>query len=86
MNDFNEIIKEICEEENIELINYQGSWLKELRKDNKVRFIVGYKFSLNNQSVGLVVDIKVYSMILYVRKYLLSFIMLFLIIMMRTKY
>ena len=58
MNDFNEIIKEICEEENIELINYQGSWLKELRKDNKVRFIVGYKFSLNNQSVGLVVDDK----------------------------
>ena len=58
MKEFNEIIKEICNEENIELITYQGNWLKELRKDNKTRFIVGYKFSLNNQSIGIVVDDK----------------------------
>ena len=58
MSEFDKIIKEICEEENIELITYQDNWLKELRKDNKVRFIAGYKFSLNNQSIGLVVDDK----------------------------
>ena len=58
MNEFNEIIKEICEKENIILNNYQGGWLKELIKDNKVRFIVGYKFANNNQSIGIVVDDK----------------------------
>ncbi len=58
MKDFNEIIDEICKEENITLITYQGNWLKELKKDNKTRFIVGYKFSLNNQGIGLVVDDK----------------------------
>lgn len=58
MKEFNEIIEEICEEENITLNNYQGKWLKELIKDNKTRYIVGYKFSLNNQGIGLVVDDK----------------------------
>lgn len=58
MNEFNEIIKEICEKENIIINNYQGGWLKELIKDNKVRFIVGYKFANNNQSIGILVDDK----------------------------
>ena len=58
MNEFNEIIKEICEEEKIVLNNYQDDWLKELIKDNKVRYIVGYKFALNNQSIGVLVDDK----------------------------
>ena len=58
MKEYNEIIKEICEEENINLITYQGGWLKELRKGNATKYIVGYKFSLNNQGISLVVDDK----------------------------
>ena len=58
MKEYNEIIKEICEEENIDLITYQGGWLKELRKGNVTKYIVGYKFSLNNQGISLVVDDK----------------------------
>ena len=58
MKEYNEIIKEICEEENINLITYQGGWLKELRKGNVTNYIVGYKFSLNNQGISLVVDDK----------------------------
>lgn len=58
MKEFNEIIKEICEEESIELITYQDNWLKELKKDNITKYIVGYKFSLNNQGISLVVDDK----------------------------
>ena len=58
MKEFNEIINEICNEENIELIPYQNNWLKELKKENKTRYIVGYKFSLNNQGIGQVVDDK----------------------------
>ena len=58
MKEYNEIIKEICIEENINLTTYQGGWLKELRKGNKTRYIVGYKFSLNNQGISLIVDDK----------------------------
>ncbi len=58
MNEYNELIKEICKEENIELNIYQGNWLKELRKGNITKYIVGYKFSLNNQGISLVVDDK----------------------------
>ena len=58
MKEYNEIIKEICEEENINLITYQGGWLKELRKGNGTKYIVGYKFSLNNQGISIVVDDK----------------------------
>ena len=58
MKEFNEIIDEICKEENIKITKYQDNWLKELEKDNKRRYIVGYKFSLNNQSIGLIVDDK----------------------------
>ena len=58
MEDFNKIIEEICKEENIKLTSYQGDWLKKLEKNNIVRYMVGYKFSLNNQSIGLVVDDK----------------------------
>jgi len=59
MHDYNEIIKKICELENIKLTSYQeGSWLKILEKNNKTRYIVGYKFSLNNQGISNIMDDK----------------------------
>ena len=58
MKDFNEIIEEICNEENIKLSIYQDNWLKILEKDNKIKYIVGHKFSLNNQGISIIMDDK----------------------------
>ena len=45
--------------EKIKLTTYQeGSWLKILEKNNKTRYIVGYKFSLNNQGISNIMDDK----------------------------
>ena len=58
MKDYNEIIEEICEEENIKLSLFQRKWLKILEKNDKTRYIVGYKFSLNNQGISNIMDDK----------------------------
>lgn len=49
---FNQIIKEICIEENIQCQELSDDWVIKLTKDNTNKFIVGYKFDLNTQAVS----------------------------------
>lgn len=44
---YNGLIKEICKEENIEIETYSDNWIFRLKKDNKYRHILGYRFELN---------------------------------------
>ena len=53
-----EMIKQICDEENIKCKFLSKDWVIELEKDGKTRYICGYKFDLNLHGVGLVVDDK----------------------------
>lgn len=55
---FKEIIKEICIENNIKYKFLSKDWVIMLEKDGKTRFISGYKFDLNSQSIGLIADDK----------------------------
>lgn len=48
----NEIIKEICIEEDIQCQELSDDWVIKLTKNNKNKFIVGYKFDLNTQAVS----------------------------------
>ena len=49
---FNDIIKEICKEKDIEYQELSDDWIIKLKKNNKIRFIVGYKFDLNTQALS----------------------------------
>ena len=55
---FKEIIKEICNEENIKYKFLSKDWVIMLEKDRKTRFISGHKFDLNSHGIGLIVDDK----------------------------
>lgn len=52
------VIKEICEEEKIEFKLLSRDWIIRLKKDNKERFISGYKFDLNSHALGEILDDK----------------------------
>lgn len=57
-NMFHKIINEICEENDI-LINYLSKdWVIELTKNNKTRYICGYKFDSLRHGLGEVFDDK----------------------------
>lgn len=58
MDIFKTLIKEICDEENIEFSILSKDWVIMLKKDNIVRFIIGNKFDLNTHASGLVFDDK----------------------------
>jgi len=58
MSEFNLIIAKICENHNINYKLVSKDWIYILKKNGKVNFINGYKFSLNSQSVGNVLDDK----------------------------
>lgn len=58
MNNMQKIIKEICNEKNINFTLVSNDWIIILEKDNQKRYIIGYKFPLNNQSVGKICDDK----------------------------
>ena len=49
---FNKIIKQICEEKNIQYEELSDDWIIKLKKDNKNKFLVGYKFDLNTQATA----------------------------------
>ena len=49
---FNKIIKQICQEKNIQYEELSDDWIIKLKKDNKNRFLVGYKFDLNTQATA----------------------------------
>ncbi len=55
---FKEIIQEICNENNIKYKLLSKDWVIMLEKDNKTRFICGYKFDLNSHGIGLIADDK----------------------------
>ena len=57
-NNFKEIIKEICTEDNIKYNFLSTDWFIMLEKDGKTRFISGYKFDLNSHGIGLIADDK----------------------------
>lgn len=58
MNTMQTIIKNICEEKGIEYVLVSKDWISVLRKENKTRFIVGYKFDLNDHAAGQICDDK----------------------------
>ena len=58
MNKVQSIIKEICEELNIDFKLISNNWVIVLEKENKKKYIVGYKFPLNDQTVGKICDDK----------------------------
>lgn len=58
MNYVQRIIKQICEEKNIEFNLVSKDLIMVLNKSGKIRCISGYKFSLNNQSSSIICDDK----------------------------
>lgn len=58
MNQIQHIIKEICEKKNIEYSLVSKEWIMILKKQNQIRYIVGYKFDLNDHGVGKICDDK----------------------------
>ena len=58
LDNFHKIINEICAKNNIETKLVSKDWVTILKKDNKVRFITGCKFPLNNHATSEIVDDK----------------------------
>ncbi len=67
MNNTQLIIKEICEELGINFRLVSKDWIMILEKDNKVKYVVGHKYPLNDQSSGKLCDDKyaVYEVMSY---------------------
>ncbi len=53
-----DLIKQICDEQNIDCTMISDDWIFKLEKDGKVKYIYGYKFDLNSHGIGLVIDDK----------------------------
>lgn len=49
---FNKIIEQICKENNIQYEELSDDWIIKLKKNNQNKFLVGYKFDLNNQATA----------------------------------
>lgn len=49
---FNKIIKQICQEKNIPYEELSDDWIIKLKKGNRNKFLVGYKFDLNAQATA----------------------------------
>jgi len=58
MNEVQKIIKEICEEKDINFKLVSKDWVSMLEKNGTTKYIVGYKFPLNDQAVSKVCDDK----------------------------
>lgn len=67
MSEFNNIIKEICNELDIKLTFLSDNWVMILEKDNKIKYIEGNHFSINNQTIGNIMDDKglFYDLMIY---------------------
>ena len=57
-NIFKKIIKEICEEKNIKYELLSNDWIFLLKYNDKIRYIMGYKFGLHNYTLGSILDDK----------------------------
>lgn len=58
MKNFLLVIKEICKELNIDYKTISKDWITILEKDEKVHYIVGYKFDLNGNGISRIMDDK----------------------------
>lgn len=58
MDNFHELIKEICMEQGITCSVLSKDWVLMLEKEGKIRFISGYKFDLNRHGFGSIIDDK----------------------------
>lgn len=58
MNEFQTLIKEICDKNEIKMDIISRGWIIALNKDNIHRFIVGCKFDNNSHGLGLALDDK----------------------------
>lgn len=67
MNEFNKIIKEIAKELDIKITLLSDNWLTVLEKNNKIKYIQGYKFDLNDHALGNILDDKglFYDLMIY---------------------
>lgn len=55
---FQDLIKNICEEENVEYNLISEGWCFVLKKNNITKYILGYSFSLNDQALGSIINDK----------------------------
>lgn len=53
------IIRELCQEKNIDLQSYSYDWIFSLRKDGLIKHVYGYRFDLNNTAAGFISQDKV---------------------------
>ena len=58
MNTIQNLIKNICDEEEIHFQLVSKNWIMILEKDGITKFVAGYKFGLNDHALGLVCDDK----------------------------
>lgn len=58
MQNFNKIIEEICEELGIKYQYLADKWIYHLEYKNQNRYIAGYKFDINSQALGYILDDK----------------------------
>ena len=55
---FHKMIDELSKELNFKYQFLSKDWIIMIEKDDKVRYFSGYKFDLNNQALGMVLDDK----------------------------
>lgn len=67
MKEFNNIIKEICQELKIKLTNLSDGWVMVLEKNEKIKYIESNRFSLNDQVIGNIMNDKglFYDLMIY---------------------
>ena len=58
MSNFQEIIKEICDENNIKFELISKNWIIKLEKNNLIRYIVGMRFPLNDYASAFICNDK----------------------------
>lgn len=68
MNKIQKIIKEICKKKKIKFSLVSKDWIMILEERNKQRYIVGYKFDLNDHAAGQICDDK-YALYDVLKKY-----------------
>lgn len=58
MKEFQELIKEICQEQNITCQALSQDFILKLEKNKQQKYIYAYKFPLNDHGIGLIMDDK----------------------------
>ena len=58
MNNVQKIVKEICDELDIKFTLVSKNWIMVLEKNEKIKYVVGFKFPLNDQASSRICDDK----------------------------